>query len=232
MSKGTAVVLLSGGLDSATTLAIARNEGYEVHALTFRYGQRHEVELQCARGLALKWGVKSHVFIDIPAQIFAGSALSSLSNLDVPRNRDIGASENIPDTYVPARNILFLSYALAYGETVGADALFIGANAVDYSGYPDCRPEFFEAFAAMANVGTRAGVEGKGFEIKAPLLSLTKSEIIRVGNGLGLDYGLTHSCYDPYPDGSACGTCDSCLIRKKGFLEAGIPDPTRYGPPG
>lgn len=222
-----AVILLSGGLDSATVAAIARKDGYELHALTFNYEQRHRVELQASRHVADFFNVKTHHVIDIPGELFR-SALISSANIQVPHNRDVSAVSDIPDTYVPARNIIFLSYALAYAESIDARAIYIGANAVDYSGYPDCRPEFFEAFKTMAEAGTKAGIEGSPIQIKTPLISMTKSEIIKTGIELGVDYSLTHSCYDPDENGLSCGTCDSCLIRRKGFHDAGIKDPTRY----
>ncbi|HRU66243.1 MAG: 7-cyano-7-deazaguanine synthase QueC [Spirochaetes bacterium] len=220
------IVLLSGGLDSATVAAIARNEGYDLHAMTFLYSQRHKIEVLFAERLVQHFGIKKHIKIEIPSEIFQ-TALVEGSNISVPKNRDIDET-SIPETYVPGRNILFLSYALAYGESVGADAIFIGANAVDYSGYPDCRPDFFEAFKKMADKGTKAGVEGRGINIFAPLMYLKKHEIIKLGISLGVDYSLTHSCYDPFEDGSSCGNCDSCILRKRGFAEAGVADPTKY----
>jgi 7-cyano-7-deazaguanine synthase len=220
------VILLSGGLDSATVAAIAIKEGYSLSALTFFYSQRHEVEITFAERLAEHFKMDKHIKISIPAEIFK-TALTSESGIDVPKNREISES-SIPETYVPARNIIFLSYALAFAESTGAENIFIGANAVDYSGYPDCRPEFFSAFKTMADLGTKAGVEGVGFTIHTPLMNMNKNEIIRLGTGLGVDYSLTHSCYDPSPDGSSCGECDSCYLRMKGFAEAGVPDPTRY----
>lgn len=220
-----AVILLSGGIDSATAAAIAINRGFIPCAITFSYGQKHGIEVQRAKRLAEFFGISDHTVIEIPASIFR-SALTN-DSLEVPKNRDTNA-DDIPDTYVPARNILFLSYALAMAESIGARHIFIGATAIDYSGYPDCRPDFFRAFGEMADIGTRAGVSGGGFIIETPLISMSKAEIIRTGSGLGVDYSLTHSCYDPDHDGNACGSCDSCIIRKKGFLEAGIPDPTRY----
>jgi len=223
-----AVVLLSGGLDSATCLAVARAEGYECHCLSFAYGQRHDVELEAARRVAQALGAADHKVIRLDLRAFGGSALTD--DIEVPRPTDeaeIGRG-GIPVTYVPARNTIFLSFGLAWAEVLGAFDLFIGANALDYSGYPDCRPEFLEAFERVANLGTKAGVEGHRFRIHAPLLRLTKAEIIRKGAALGVDYGLTHSCYDPDPEGRACGGCDSCLLRKKGFREAGVPDPTPY----
>ena len=228
--KGPAVVLLSGGLDSATALAEARSAGFALYALTVAYGQRHAIELEAARRVARSMGVVRHVeqFIDLRA--FGGSALTS--DLEVPKNR--AAEEmtaGIPITYVPARNTVFLSLALAWAETLGAFDIFIGVNCVDYSGYPDCRPEYLEAFEAMANVATRAGVEGLGrFRIHAPLIRWTKDQIILRGLELGVDYGLTHSCYDPASDGRACGRCDSCLIRLAAFECIGRTDPVAYVP--
>ncbi len=222
-----AVVLLSGGLDSATALAVAKSEGYECFALSFRYGQRHQHELDAAKRVANSLGVQEHRTIDIDLGQIGGSALTD-STIDVPKNRAEEDMQDIPVTYVPARNTIFLSYALAWAEVIEAQAIFIGVNNLDYSGYPDCRPEFVEAFEKMANLATRAGVEGHTMQIEAPLISLTKAQIIRKGCELGIDYGLTHSCYDPSEDGLACGTCDSCTLRKKGFEEAGVPDPTKY----
>ena len=223
-----AVVLLSGGLDSTTTLAIARAEGYETYAMSFQYGQRHTVELQCAENVANALGVKQHTIVDIDLRAFGRSALTA--DIEVPKNRsDTEMESDIPITYVPARNTIFLSYALAYAEVLVSDTIFIGANAVDYSGYPDCRPEYIEAYQRMANLATQAGVEGKTeLKIRAPLMDKTKAEIIQIGVALGVDYSLTLSCYDPNTEGKACGGCDSCLLRKKGFEEAGIPDPTCY----
>ncbi len=216
-----AVVLLSGGLDSTTTLAIAKRDGFACHAMTFRYGQRHAVEVAAAKRVAKAMGVKAHVLVDIDLRAFGGSALTA--DIAVPKKRRLDRS--IPVTYVPARNTIFLSFALAWAETLGAQDLFIGANAVDYSGYPDCRPEYLRAFESMANLATKAGVEGRQkLRIHAPLLKLTKGQIIRKGLDLGVDYGLTHSCYDPrgrHP----CGACDSCVLRAKGFREAGVKDP-------
>jgi 7-cyano-7-deazaguanine synthase len=225
MELKKAVILLSGGIDSATTAAIALDRGFDLHALIFNYGQKHSIELESAASLVRFFGIKHYTIISIPAGIFR----SALTDIDraVPKNRKSGGDE-IPDTYVPARNILFLSYALAYAESIGAFHIFIGATAVDYSGYPDCRPEFFKAFQFMANTGTKAGVSGGGFIIETPLIDLTKALIIKKGASLGVDYSLTSSCYDPDADGLACGACDSCLIRKKGFRDAGIPDPTKY----
>ncbi len=218
-------VLLSGGIDSSTTLAIAKSQGYEVFALSLRYGQRHAVELKGAKDIAKSFGIANHTIIDIDLGQIGGSALTS--NIDVPKGRAISEMKNdIPVTYVPARNTIFLSFALALAEVSGADTIFIGANALDYSGYPDCRPEYLSAFESMANLATKAGVSGKSrFKIIAPLINLTKGEIIKKGLELGVDFSLTHSCYDPDPEGRACMRCDSCILRKKGFDEAGIDDP-------
>ncbi|NOZ62376.1 MAG: 7-cyano-7-deazaguanine synthase QueC [Calditrichaeota bacterium] len=222
-----AVVLLSGGLDSATALAMAREQGFEIYAISFRYGQRHEVELEAAKKVARHLGAQKHLIVDVNLSAIGGSALTD--NIDVPKNRDEKAmGADIPITYVPARNTVFLSIALGWAEVLGAQDIFIGANVVDYSGYPDCRPEFIAAFERMANLGTRAGAEGKPFQIHAPLSKLSKAEIIRAGVKLGVDYSLTLSCYDPTPDGLSCGECDSCRLRKKGFAEAGVKDPTQY----
>ncbi len=223
-----AVVLSSGGLDSTTVMALARSEGYALYSLSFRYGQRHALELEAAQRVAQALGAKEHLVINIDLGKIGGSALTE--NRDIPKGREESARlEEIPVTYVPARNTIFLSLALAWAEVLGAADIFIGVNALDYSGYPDCRPEYIEAFERLANLATKAGVEGKiKFRIQAPLIRLTKAEIIRKGLALGVDYSLTHSCYDPAPDGRACGQCDSCLLRKKGFREAGIPDPTHY----
>jgi len=222
-----AVVLLSGGLDSATTLAIAKEEGYEVFALSFRYGQRHEIEIVSAQQIAKSLGVSEHRVIEIDLRGFGGSALTDA--IDVPKNRAADEmTSGIPVTYVPARNTIFLSYALAWAEVIGAHDIFIGVNALDYSGYPDCRPEFITQFEKLAQVATKAGVEGTRYQIHAPLIEMTKAQIIRKGAKLGVQFSLTRSCYDPAPDGRACGECDSCLLRTKGFREAGIPDPARY----
>jgi 7-cyano-7-deazaguanine synthase len=223
-----AVVLLSGGLDSATVLAIARSEGFTPYALSFRYGQRHAVELAAADKLARQQGVARHVTIDIDLRQFGGSALTA--DIDVPKGDSVDEiGGGIPITYVPARNTVFLSFALAFAETLDTGHIFIGVNALDYSGYPDCRPEFIEAYERMANLATKAAVEGRQpVTIHAPLLHLTKAQIIRRGLDLGVDYSLTSSCYDPDSDGAACGHCDSCLLRKKGFAENGIEDPIRY----
>jgi len=224
-----AVVLLSGGLDSATTLAIARSQSYETYALSFDYGQRHRQELEAARKIAKSLGAREHRTVEIDNQIFAGSALTD--DVDVPKSRseeEIGSG--IPATYVPARNTIFLAHALAWAETIGAGHIFIGANAIDYSGYPDCRPEFIALFETLANVGTKAGAEGARLRIHAPLIKLSKGEIIHKAVELNVDLSLTHSCYDPAPDGRACGECDSCKLRLKGFREAGVTDPIKYAP--
>jgi 7-cyano-7-deazaguanine synthase len=220
-----AVVLLSGGLDSATALALARRQGYVAYALSFRYGQRHQVELDSAARVAGAVGAAEHVVVDIDLRQFGGSALTS--DIPVPhRARVEDLDDRIPVTYVPARNTVFLSFALAWAETLQASDIFIGVNALDYSGYPDCRPEYIEAFERMANLATKAGVEGRqDLRIHAPLIHLTKSQIIQLGRSLGVDYGLTHSCYDPDRSGRPCGSCDSCLLRAKGFAEAGVDDP-------
>lgn len=224
-SSRKAVVLLSGGLDSATTLAIARSEGYQPYAISFRYGQRHVVELESAQRIAARHGAIRHVIVDIDLRQFGGSALTD--DIAVPKGRSAREmSEGIPITYVPARNTIFLSFALGWAETLGAQDIFIGVNALDYSGYPDCRPEFIGAFEHMANLATRAGVEGsQRLKIHTPLIELTKAQIIARGLALGVDYGLTSSCYDPGPSGEPCGACDSCLLRAKGFSEAGVTDP-------
>jgi 7-cyano-7-deazaguanine synthase len=222
-----AVVLLSGGLDSATCLAWARAQGYEAHTLAIDYGQRHRVELAAAARVAAALGSASHRVVAADLRAIGGSALTS--EVAVPKDRDdatMGA--DIPVTYVPARNTVFLSIALGLAETLGAADLVAGMNALDYSGYPDCRPGFVRAFEALARVATRAGVEGAAYRVHTPLMSLDKAGIIRLGVSLGVDYGITHSCYDPAPDGAACGRCDSCALRRKGFREAGVPDPTRY----
>jgi 7-cyano-7-deazaguanine synthase len=223
--KKKAVVLSSGGLDSTTVTALAMHEGYEVYSLSFDYGQRHSCELEAALKIAEIMKVKSHVVAKIDLRVFGGSALTA--DIPVPKN-GIMDSE-IPVTYVPARNTIFLSYALAWAEVLGVNDIFIGVNAVDYSGYPDCRPEFIEAFEKMARLATKAGVSGSSeIKIRTPLINLSKAEIIRLGVSLGVDYSLTHSCYDPFPGGFACGLCDSCILRKKGFEEAEITDPTEY----
>ena len=228
MTLPKAVLLLSGGVDSTTTAAIALHEGFDVHALSVRYGQRHAVELDAARRVAERLGIRRHVIVDLDLRAFGGSALTA----DVPVPKDTPLDEigaRIPATYVPGRNTIFLSLALAWAETLGARDIFFGANALDYSGYPDCRPEYLEAYARMADLATRAGVEeGARLRIHAPLLRLTKAEIVSRGVALGLDYGMTSSCYDPAPDGAACGRCEACILRLKGFAEAGLPDPARY----
>ncbi len=230
MNEIRAVILLSGGLDSATCLAMARAEGYICHAVSFRYGQRHAVELDSARRIAAWAGVAEHIVIDIDLRQFGGSALTA--DIAVPKSRSAAEmADGIPITYVPARNTIFLSYALALAEVRGSSDIFIGVNALDYSGYPDCRPAFVESFQHTANLATRAGVEGKRpLRIHTPLMDMYKAEIIAAGKALGLDHAMTVSCYDPTPDGAACGQCDSCILRKKGFAEAGLPDPTRYAP--
>ncbi len=222
-----AVVLLSGGIDSTTTLAIALAEGYEAYALSFEYGQRHQIETQAARRVANSLGAKEHRVATIDLRVFGGSALTD--HIDVPKKRsETEIAHGIPVTYVPARNTVFLAYALAWAEVIPAADIFLGVNAIDYSGYPDCRPEFIEAFETLANVGTKAGVEGRRFQIHTPLIKFSKAEIIRKAFDLAVDLSLTHSCYDPSPEDLACGECDSCLLRLKGFREAGIKDPIRY----
>ena len=242
-----AVVLLSGGLDSATSAAIAISKKYDVYALTFNYGQRHSIELTSAKAVGEFLNIKSHKFVDIPVEIFK-SALTS-SEVQIPKsqeniqenikdnindninkniNDNINKNISVPATYVPARNLLFLSFALAYAESIDASKIFIGANSMDYSGYPDCRPDFFLSFQKTADFGTKRGLEGKPIIIEVPLQNMKKSEIIKLGISLGVDYSLTHSCYDPNEQGFSCGECESCIIRKKGFAEAGVPDPTRY----
>jgi 7-cyano-7-deazaguanine synthase len=229
MTTNKAVVLLSGGLDSTTVLAMARAQGFLPHALSFRYGQRHDVELESAARVAKAFGAP-HRIVGIDLSTLGGSALTDTA-IEVPKDRDEGAmGADIPVTYVPARNTVFLAVALGYAETLGAGDLFVGVNALDYSGYPDCRPEFIRAFEQLAQVATADGVTGKvRYRIHAPLMTMTKADIIRAGTALGVDYGITHSCYDPV-GALACGRCDSCLLRKKGFAEAGVPDPTRYAP--
>jgi 7-cyano-7-deazaguanine synthase len=223
-----AIVLLSGGLDSTTTLAYALDRGYDARAMTFRYGQRHAREVEAARQIAKRFAVREHVIVDIDLRPFGGSALTS----DIPVPKDRAADElrrgGIPVTYVPARNTIFLSFALAWAEVQEARDIFIGVNALDYSGYPDCRPEYIAAFERMANLATRSGIAGSAVVIHAPLIDLTKGQIIELGRRLGVDYALTTSCYDPDADGRACGHCDACLIRRKGFEEAGVDDPARY----
>ena len=227
MMNKKAVVLLSGGIDSTTALAIAGDQGFEVYALTIDYGQRHHVEVTAAALAAQRLGAKEHIVQTVDLSTIARSALTS--DISVPKGRSADQiGSGIPVTYVPARNLIMLSIALSWAETIGASDIFIGVNAIDYSGYPDCRPEFIEAFQQCANLATRAGVEDKEIKIRAPLKEMTKGQIIKRGIELGVDYGETHSCYDPDPQGLACGECDSCLLRKKGFLEAGIEDPTEY----
>ncbi len=226
-----AVLLLSGGLDSTTVLAVAQREGFAVHALSFRYGQRHAAEIEAASRIARKAGVVQHRVIDIDLTVFGGSALTA--GTPVPKDRDLSdfslQGKGIPITYVPARNTIFLSYALAFAEVVGAADIFIGVNALDYSGYPDCRPEYIRAFEDMANLATRAGVEGgTRLKIRTPLISLTKAEIIELGTSLGVDYSSTTSCYDPGKNGEGCGRCDACQLRLKGFAEVGLDDPIEY----
>jgi 7-cyano-7-deazaguanine synthase len=227
MATPKAVVLLSGGMDSATAAAVALDQGFEVYALSFRYGQRHATELEAARRVAERLGLRRQVVLDIDLRAFGGSALTG--DLQVPKDTPlerIGSS--IPATYVPARNTIFLSFALGWAETLGASDIFLGANALDYSGYPDCRPEYIAAFERMANLATRAGVEGRRLRIHTPLISLSKAEIVKLGTRLGVEYALTWSCYDPAPDGTACGRCEACLLRQKGFREAGVEDPIAY----
>jgi 7-cyano-7-deazaguanine synthase len=220
-----AVLLLSGGLDSTTLLAMAQREGFAVHALSFRYGQRHAIELEAAARIAKAAGVARHVIADIDLRLFGGSALTS----DVPVPKDAPQSTDIPITYVPARNTIFLSFALAWAEVLGASDIFIGVNAMDYSGYPDCRPAFIAAFEQMANLATRAGVEGtRPVRIRTPLMEMTKAQIITAGVAHGVDYSLTTSCYDPDTEGRACGHCDACRLRRRGFQDAGVADPTPY----
>jgi len=218
-----AVILLSGGLDSYTAAAIAKSEGFSLNALTVAYGQRHARELDAARAVARALGVERHVEVGVDLRAIGGSSLTS--DAGVPRDRDVNTTTDIPSTYVPARNTVFLALALGWAEVLDARDIFIGVNALDYSGYPDCRPDFIRAFESVAAVATRAGVEGARFRVHAPLIHLTKADIIRRGAALGLDYGLTHSCYDPGPSGAPCGRCDSCQLRAKGFAEAGLPDP-------
>jgi 7-cyano-7-deazaguanine synthase len=221
------IVLLSGGLDSATALAMTRARGRTCHALSFRYGQRHAVELAAAARVAKAIGTASHRILSMDLGALGGSALTG--ETPVPKNRtDDEIASGIPTTYVPARNTIFVAYALAVAEITGADEIVLGVNVLDSSGYPDCRPEWMAAMQEVARVGTRAGVEGKPVRLVAPLMRMSKSEIIRAGSALGVDYGLTHSCYDPAPDGAACGSCDACSLRRRGFEKAGVPDPTRY----
>jgi 7-cyano-7-deazaguanine synthase len=227
-TRQKAVVLLSGGLDSTTTLAIAIKEGYEIHAMSFRYGQRHELEIEAAKRIATNYEVTKHIIAEIDLRMFGGSALTS--DIDVPKGRALDEmGHGIPITYVPARNTIFLSFALAWAEVLGSSDIFIGVNALDYSGYPDCRPEYIEAYQTMANLATKAGVEGRQqLRIHTPLIHLSKAQIIQKGLEIGVDYSLTLTCYDPSANGLACGQCDSCLLRLKGFSENGIPDPACY----
>jgi 7-cyano-7-deazaguanine synthase len=223
-----AVALASGGLDSSTVIAIAQKQGYEIYALSFDYGQRHRCELEAARRVTQSLGIENHVIAKINLRVFGGSALTS--GMEVPKNRDAeNLAAEIPATYVPARNTIFLSFALAWCEVLQAQDIFIGVNAIDYSGYPDCRPEFLESFERLANLATKAGVEGTAkYRIHAPLLNMSKAQIILAGIEAGIDFSWTHSCYDPSPEGLACGACDSCILRRRGFEEAGVPDPTKY----
>jgi len=221
-----AVILLSGGIDSATCCAFARKGGFDLYAMSFSYGQRHSIELESARRVAGFFSVKDHHIVNIDLRAFGGSSLTS--SIDVPKNRNVENEELIPSTYVPARNTIFLSFALGWAEVLKCSDIFIGVNAVDYSGYPDCRPDFIKAYERMANLATKASVEGRKMEIHTPLLFLSKAEIIQAGTEMGINYEITHSCYDPGPEGLACGFCDSCQIRRKGFEQAGLKDPTRY----
>jgi len=228
MSGPKAVVLLSGGMDSTTAAAIALSRGFDVHALTFRYGQRHAAEVEAARRVVERLGIRRHVVLDIDLRAFGGSALTG--DLEVPKDTPVEEiGHRIPSTYVPARNTIFLAFALGWSEVLGASDIFLGANALDYSGYPDCRPEFMQSFQAMANLATRAGVEGgHRLTIHTPLIALSKREIIEQGLALGVDYGITRTCYDPSPDEAACGRCEACTLRLKGFREAGMEDPAPY----
>ena len=223
-----AVILLSGGLDSVTCLAIAKSKDYSLYALTFRYGQRHQFEIGAAKECALSQQVENHIIMDIDLRSFGGSALTD--NIDVPKDRiETNITDDIPITYVPARNTIFLSFALAYSESIGCSDIFIGVNALDYSGYPDCRPEYISAFEAMSNLATKSGVTGKSsINIHTPLIDMGKHEIIKTGSSLGVDYSITHSCYDPDKNGISCGRCDACTLRLKGFKKAGIADPIQY----
>ena len=226
-SRERAVVLLSGGLDSTTVLAIAAREGFDVCAMTFRYGQRHALEIEAARRIATTARVLEHVVVDIDLRQWGGSALTA--DIAVPKDRDTADHSAVPITYVPARNTIFLSFALAWAEVLGANVIYVGVNALDYSGYPDCRPEYLRAFEHLANLATRAGADGSArFEIRAPLIDMSKADIIRRGHELGVDYGMTTSCYDPAPDGTACGRCDACQLRLHGFRQAGLNDPISY----
>ena len=223
-----AVVLVSGGVDSSTVLALAKREGFEIHALSFDYGQRHRHELEAARRVVQSLGITHHEFMRFDLRAVGGSALTA--DIEVPKSRDLRQmSAEIPVTYVPARNTIFLAFALGWCEVLGAQDIFIGVNAIDYSGYPDCRPGFLEAFEKLAHLATKAGIEGRAqYHIHAPLVNMGKAEIIRTGHEAGVDFSLTHSCYDPTPGGLACGSCDSCVLRRRGFQDAGLPDPTRY----
>ena len=223
-----AVILLSGGLDSVTCLAIAKSKGYSLYALTFRYGQRHQFEIGAAKECALSQQVENHIIMDIDLRSFGGSALTD--NIDVPKDRiETNITDDIPITYVPARNTIFLSFALAYSESIGCSDIFVGVNALDYSGYPDCRPEYISAFEAMSKLATKSGVTGKSsIKIHTPLIDMGKHEIIKTGSSLGVDYSITHSCYDPDKNGISCGRCDACTLRLKGFKKAGIADPIQY----
>lgn len=222
-----AVLLLSGGLDSTTLLAHATSQGFDVYAMTFRYGQRHATEIAAARRVAAAYAPRDHVIVDIDLRTFGGSALTS--DIDVPKDRDLAHEHGVPVTYVPARNTIFLSFALAWAEVLGAQDIFIGVNALDYSGYPDCRPEYIRAYERMANLATRGGVEGTNpIHIRTPLIDLTKAQIIQMGIELGVDYSITQSCYDPDASGAACGHCDACRLRLRGFAEAGATDPAPY----
>lgn len=227
METKKAVVLSSGGLDSTTAMAIAKSQGFEIYSLSFDYGQRHRFELRSAEQVARVLGAKKHQIVTIDLRTIGGSALTS--DISVPQNRSLqDMASDIPITYVPARNTIFLAFALAWAEVLKAYDIFIGVNALDYSGYPDCRPEYIESYQKMANLATKEGVEGRHIRIHSPLITLKKSDIIRKGVELGVDYAMTHSCYEPTADGLACGKCDSCLLRRQGFEEAGIKDPTRY----
>ena len=227
MELRPAIVLLSGGLDSATVLAIARSEGFALHALSFRYGQRHTVEIEAARRIATQWGVVEHRIVQVDLAQFGGSALTT--DAEVPKDRGDGEiGEGIPVTYVPARNTVFLAHALAWAEVLPAHDIFLGVNAVDYSGYPDCRPDFVDAFERLANLATREGVEGRPIRVHAPLMKMGKAEIIETGSQLGVEYGQTRSCYDPRPDGAACGRCDACSLRLAAFAQLGMDDPAPY----
>ncbi len=232
MNGPKAVCLLSGGLDSATVLAIVSSRGFEPYAMSFRYGQRHVFELDCAKKLANSMGVAKHIIVDIDLRQFGGSALTD-DAIEIPKDRPVDSmAEGIPVTYVPARNTIFLSFALAWAETLGSQDIFIGVNALDYSGYPDCRQEYIAAYQTMANLATRAGVEGsQKLTLHTPLIQMTKAQIIKAGLDLGVDYAMTSTCYDPAPSGAACGSCDACILRLKGFAENGIKDPAAYALP-